>query len=62
MNKHKTISSFNQWFSSIDLNKLSIEAKQAIKEFDAYRKKLTFETVLKLYLYGINEEKVSLSA
>lgn len=60
MDKYKTNSAFNKWFSPINLEKLSILSKQKIVDYNSYRKKLSFEAVLKLFLYGTNEEKESL--
>src|SRR5699024_11932166 len=42
------------------LNSLSGEAKVAIQKFNAYRKKLTFDCALKLFLFAINDETESL--
>ncbi|EOT29024.1 hypothetical protein OMQ_01550 [Enterococcus saccharolyticus subsp. saccharolyticus ATCC 43076] len=60
MDKYKTNSAFNKWFSAINLENLSVCAKQFIVNYNSYRKKLSFEAVLKLFLYAINEEKESL--
>lgn len=60
MDKYKTNTSFNKWFSSINLNQLSKAAKQDIAAFNRYVKKFPFETALKLFLHGINAEKESL--
>lgn len=60
MDKYKTKTSFNKWFSSIKLKLLSKEAKQHIAGFNRYVKKFHFETALKLFLHGINTEKESL--
>ena len=60
MDKYKTNSAFNKWFSPINLEKLSNLSKQKIADYNSYRKKLSFESVLKLFLYGTNEEKESL--
>lgn len=60
MDKYKTNSAFNKWFSPINLEKLSFLSKQKITHYNLYRKKLSFEAVLKLFLYGIHEEKESL--
>ena len=60
MDKYKTKTSFNKWFSSIKLKVLSKEAKQHIAGFNRYVKKFHFETALKLFLHGINTEKESL--
>ena len=60
MDKYKTNSAFNKWFSAINLENLSVFSKQFVLNYNSYRKKLSFEAVLKLFLYGINEEKESL--
>lgn len=60
MDKYKSISAFNKWFSPINLEKLSISSQNLILNFNSYRKKLHFESVLQLFLYAINEEKESL--
>lgn len=60
MDKYKTNSAFNKWFSAINLENLSVYSKQFVASYDSYRKKLSFEAVLKLFLYAINEEKESL--
>ena len=57
MDKYKKNSAFNKWFSPINLEKLSILSKQKIADYHSYRKKLSFEAVLKLFLYGTHEEK-----
>lgn len=60
MDKYKSISAFNKWFSPINLEKLSVSSQNAIANFNSYRKKLDFEAILKLFIYAINEEKESL--
>ena len=60
MDKYKTKTAFNKWFSSINFNQLSKEAQQDIAGFNRYVKKFRFETTLKLFLHGINAEKESL--
>ncbi|WP_223273151.1 hypothetical protein [Enterococcus sp. OL5] len=60
MDKYKTNSAFNKWFYAIKLENLSVYSKQFIHDYNSYRKKLSFEAVLKLFLYAINEEKESL--
>ena len=45
---------------AINLENLSVFSKQFVLNYNSYRKKLSFEAVLKLFLYGINEEKESL--
>ena len=60
MDKYKTNTAFNKWFSPINLGKLSVSSKQKIINYNSYRKKLSFEAVLKLFLYGTHEEKESL--
>ncbi|MFD2729429.1 IS4 family transposase [Enterococcus camelliae] len=60
MDKYKINTAFNKWFSAINLENLSVYSKQFIHDYNLYRKKLSFETVLELFLYAINEEKESL--
>ena len=60
MDKYKTKMTIKKWFSYINLNSLSGEAKVAIQKFNAYRKKLTFDCALKLFLFAINDETESL--
>ena len=60
MDKYKTNTAFNKWFSAIKLENLSVDSKKWIFDYNSYRKKLSFEAVLKLFLYAINEEKESL--
>ena len=60
MDKCKTKMTIKKWFSYINLNSLSGEAKVAIQKFNAYRKKLTFDCALKLFLFAINDETESL--
>lgn len=58
MDKYKINSAFNKWFSAINLENLSVYSKRVIQDYNSYRKKLFFKSVLKLFLYGINEEKI----
>ena len=60
MDKYKQKKTIKKWFSYINLNSLSGEAKVAIQKFNAYRKKLTFDCALKLFLFAINDETESL--
>lgn len=60
MDKYKTNSAFNKWFSAIQLEKLPDPIQKKIQEFDHYRKKLSFEKVLLILLHGVNDEKESL--
>lgn len=60
MDKYKTFSAFNKWFSYINFDTCSLKAQQQIRKYNAYRKKLSFESVVKLFLYAINEERGSL--
>lgn len=60
MDKYKTNTTFNKWFSAIKLGKLSVNSQKCIFDYNSYRKKLSFEAVLKLFLYAVNEEKESL--
>jgi len=57
MDKYKTNTAFNKWFSAIKLGKLSVNSQKCIFDYNSYRKKLSFEAVLKLFLYAVNEEK-----
>ncbi len=58
--KYKTKRTINKWFSPINLKTMSPTAQKSIRSFNEYRKKLTFEQVMKLFLYAINGEKDSL--
>lgn len=60
MDKYKTNLTINKWFSFINTEKLSLSARQSIQQSNAYTKKLTFERVIKLFLYAINNEAESL--
>lgn len=55
MDKYKTNTAFNKWFSAIKLGKLSVNSQKCIFDYNSYRKKLSFEAVLKLFLYAVNE-------
>ena len=56
MDKYKTNTAFNKWFSAIKLGKLSVNSQKCIFDYNSYRKN-SFEAVLKLFLYAVNEEK-----
>lgn len=56
MDKYNKETSFQKWFSSINFNKLSKEAKTAIENFNEYSKKLDFETTINVLLYAVYEE------
>lgn len=60
MDKYKTNSAFNKWFSSIKLKKLPFDIQEKIFQADRYTKKLGFEQFLKVFLYGIDQERESL--
>jgi hypothetical protein len=60
MDKYRGKKTINKWFSYINFKLLSGEAKIAIQKFDSYRKKLTFENTLQLFLFAINDETESL--
>lgn len=60
MDKYKTNSAFNKWFSAIQLKNLPDSIQIKIQEFDRYRKKLDFEKALLIFLHGVNDEKESL--
>lgn len=62
MDKYKTKSTINKWFSAIKLKNLSKKAQVHITAFNRYQKKITFEHALKLFLFAINEQKESLRA
>lgn len=59
MDKYNSKTSFQKWFSSINLKDLSEEAKKSIQSFDSYSKKLNFETTLKIFLHAVYEEMPS---
>ncbi|MEB8399158.1 hypothetical protein [Enterococcus casseliflavus] len=56
MDKYNSKTSFQKWFSSINLTDLSEEAKRFIRSFDSYSKKLDFRTTLKVQLHAVYEE------
>lgn len=56
MDKYNKETSFQKWFSSINFNKLSKEAKTTIENFNEYSKKLDFETTINVLLYAVYEE------
>lgn len=58
--KCKIISAYNTWVTAINLENLSVYSKKVIANYNSNSKKLFFESVLKLFTYGINEEKESL--
>src|SRR5699024_5259756 len=60
MDKYKTICAFNKWFSSIKLKKLPLEVQEKIVQTERYTKKFHFESFLKVFLYGIDQERESL--
>lgn len=60
MDKYKTKMTINKWFSYINLEQLSFNSRQAIKSFNRYAKKLTFDKTIRLFLYAINDETESL--
>lgn len=59
MDKYKTNTVFNKWFSSIKLKKLPSPILEKIVAFDKYQKKLSFFRALQIFLHAINEEKES---
>lgn len=59
MDKYNSKTSFQKWFSSINLKGLSEEAKKSMQSFDSYSKKLNFETTLKIFLHAVYEEMPS---
>ncbi|MEK0197943.1 IS4/IS5 family transposase, partial [Tetragenococcus halophilus] len=56
MDKYKTISAFNKWFSNINFKKLPFSIREKISQADKYHKKFDFEHFLKVFLYGIDNE------
>lgn len=60
MDKYKTNSAFNKWFSEINLENLSEPIQKKVQNFNKYRKKLYFEKMLQILLHSINDEKESL--
>lgn len=60
MDKHNTKKSISTFFSQINFDSLSAQAKQAINEFNRYVKKCDFVSFLKLLLFAINDETESL--
>ncbi|MCF1615228.1 MAG: IS4 family transposase [Staphylococcus equorum] len=60
MDKYKTISAFNKWFSTIKFNQLPFSIREKIAQADKYHKKFRFEQFLKVFLYGIDGDRESL--
>ncbi|MGM0125660.1 transposase [Enterococcus sp. AZ194] len=56
MDKYNSKTSFQKWFSSINLNNLSEEAKNWMQQFNSYSKKLDFTTTIKVLLHAVYEE------
>lgn len=56
MDKYNSKTSFQKWFSSINFENLSEEAKRTIKTMDYYSKKLDFQTTVKVLLHAVYEE------
>ncbi|MGM0109844.1 IS4 family transposase [Enterococcus sp. DIV0187] len=59
MDKYKSETSFQKWFSSINFTELSEKNLNSINKYDYYSKKLDFKTSLKLMLYAVYEEMPS---
>ena len=57
MDKYKTNTTFNKWFSAIKLGKLSVNSQKCIFDYNSYRKKLSFEAVLKLFSTQLMKKK-----
>ena len=60
MDNCNTNTTFNKWFSSINLTNLSEDAQQEIKQFNRYGTKMNFRTFIKLFIHAIQDEKESL--
>lgn len=60
MDKYNTNTTFNKWFSSINLSSLSEGAQKEMNQFNKYVKKMDLESYLKLLLHAIHDEKESL--
>lgn len=60
MDKYKTKTTFQQWFSPISFNNLSQKAQESIQQFNRYSKKLSFDAFLKLLTFAVNGELDSL--
>ncbi|OJF91691.1 hypothetical protein [Alkalibacterium sp. 20] len=59
IDKYKTNSAFNKWFSSIKLDCLPSPIQKKIFSFDKYHKKLSFFQALHLKVYEIIENNLS---
>lgn len=55
MDKYKSETSFQKWFSSINFAALPEELHNRINHYDHYSKKLDFQTSLKILLYAVYE-------
>lgn len=60
MDKYNTNTTFNKWFSPINLTTLSEGAQKEMAQFNRYVTKMDFEKFLKLLLHAIHDEKESL--
>lgn len=60
MDKYKSKTTFQQWFSPISFNNLSQKAQESIQQFNRYSKKLSFDAFLKLFTFAVNGELDSL--
>lgn len=60
MDKYNTNTTFNKWFSRINLTTLSKGAQKEMAQFNRYVTKMDFEKFLKLLLHAIHDEKESL--
>lgn len=56
MDKYNAKTSFQKWFSAINFDELSEEAKNWIQQFDSYSKKLDFSTAIKILIHAVYEE------
>lgn len=55
MDKYNPKTSFQKWFSAINFEKLSEEARNWIRQFDSYSKKLDFTTAIQILLHAVYE-------
>jgi hypothetical protein len=60
MDKYKTTTTINTWFSLINLEKLETSIQKKIEDFNRYRKKMKFHQALEIFLYAIHSQKESL--
>ena len=60
MEKYNTNTTFNKWFSSINLSTLSEGAQKEMTQFNKDVKKMDLESFLKLLFHAIHDQKEAL--